>query len=251
MLPALLAALNAMEKIRSEWWLNKADEAVIRARKPLQEGVAGDQDGYFPLARKREADSERGVSETRELWSAQLGNGVSDIHVEDVAPVAAETIRSLVRKGYLIGKEGLGYPPRPLTVFHWRRPFEAYAGRWRVEANAEDKWGGAWVVAGQGDVLAWAITQGDARYLVACANALIRLELDVRRYGGPPNPTFPNELATGGLLNLIRTLVSSVVPAEPWEKMPPRELVERGKRLLDEVASFCDATKPHRFGIKR
>jgi hypothetical protein len=248
-LPALLHAIDLLVAEQEKNDITAEDQTTLVAART---GLVGDDGGYFSLAHHDERGRNRiGVS-YRLLWKGTGDGGLpKDIWVVDGPPIPSERIDSLVRKGRLDPLDVFGLKQSPFKAFTTRVHWKHYGGEWTFVTVGAEAYRGAWLVSGGGDVIAWVPDSPDAEYLADCASSIIRLERDVRRYSGPPNPGFPRYLKTGGLSRLIDMLVASINPIERFEAEPPAKLAAAGRRLASDLRQFCSDSAPHRFGEPR
>jgi len=240
-LPILLEVIKVLEAERDlqEW--NATDVETLEAVRQGQDGVVGDERGYYPLHARGQAMPQPGEAPRRTLWQGEAGEPA--IVVVDQPPIAAERIHRLLHKGALRPTEVWGLKGSPFRVFAARRRNNVDRPGWsRVGGSAPET--GAWLRSGTGQAVAWIPLADDARYLADCVNAVMRLGQDIAR-GIPPNLVFPGYLERTGLVGLVRALADALEPRERFAADAPSELraaaaqLDRDLRqLLDDIAVY-------------
>jgi hypothetical protein len=240
-LPILLEVIKVLEAERDlqEW--NATDVETLTAVRQGQDGVVGDERGYYLLHARGQAMPQPGDMPCRTLWQGEAGEPA--IVVVDQPPIAADCIHRLLHKGALRPTEVWGLQGSPFRAFAARRRNNVDKPGWsRVGGSAPEA--GAWLHSGTGQAVAWVTLADDARYLADCVNAVMRLGQDIAR-SIPPNLAFPGYLERTGLVGLVRALADALEPRERFAGDASSELraaaaqLDRDlRRLLDDIAVY-------------
>jgi hypothetical protein len=240
-LPILLEVIKVLEAERDlqEW--NATDVETLTAVRQGQDGVVGDERGYYLLHARGQAMPQPGDMPCRTLWQGEAGEPA--IVVVDQPPIAADCIHRLLHKGALRPTEVWGLKGSHFRAFAARRRNNVDKPGWsRVGGSAPET--GAWLHSGTGQAVAWIPLADDARYLADCVNAVMRLGQDIAR-SIPPNLAFPGYLERTGLAGLVRALADALEPRERFEGDASSELraaaaqLDRDlRRLLDDIAVY-------------
>lgn len=231
---AMLEAVATLEVERQARELDETDQTVLDAASEGGGHLVGDHRGFYPShwgwwARAgADGRTERVNPPRRVLWRA-WGR---ELAVVDRPPVPAAHVRALVRKGVL--------RPHKLAETRWSpyRDYFVHQGDytftpgWQVVPSSERAQDGAWLLAVDGEPIAWALHARNAEHAARAVNACARLSGEVGGFGAA-------SLLKRGLAGAVRALCSRL---EPERATPaPAELRERCRQAADALeAVLCD-----------